>query len=455
MFSHIDNLNLLFIITDQQRYDAVGYINNIVQTPNIDKLASLSTVCHQAIVQSPQCQPSRASFLTGLYPDNIQMWWNETKLNPLLKTIGNYLSDHGYDTGYFGKLHIDGDLNYKQIANHYGFNNCYLSEDWLNLLQTSRDYATTVVRHEFYSPMNTDSDICLPQKRLAPWAGKLSSHELHHEDVIVKNAIRFIDQHKDQNGPYACFVSFHGPHPPYCSPPPYNDLYKYGDIPLPDILAPTWFGHQLSKMDWHHIKSQYYGAIAWIDNYIGQILERVNYSNTIVIFTSDHGDILGDHGFFSKGVFTYEGNIRVPLIIKHPSILPSDYNHSVQMIDLLPTLLSMMGIDLPNANGVDLSKALTNNSLVNQYAYSAIGTYPRHYMIRSTKYKYCIGSGQSFYDLSNDPNESVNIIGDHTYYDQVNLLRTQLMQHLSGFDNLFAQDASRKVQAAIHHTYYN
>lgn len=455
MFSHHTRHNLLFIVTDQQRHDAVGYKNDLVQTPNINRLASQSVICEQAVVQSPQCQPSRASFLTGLYPDKLHMWWNEIKLNPKYATIGNYLSNNGYETAYFGKLHIDGDGNYKQIAKHYGFDITYLSQDWIGLLQSSKQYAANIARHEFYSPMRMDRDISLPQKYLAPWTGKLSSNELHHEDVIVQNALKYLRDKKRSAGPFACFISFHGPHPPYCSPPPYNDLYQFGDLPLPEILSPTWFGQPLTKSDWHHIKSQYYGAIAWIDNYIGQLLQLIDLNNTIVIFTSDHGDILGDHGYFSKGIFTFEGNIRVPLLVKAPHIGHSIYHHTVQMIDLLPTVLSLMGV--PNnthLDGLDLSRDLTTDKPVNQYSYSAISTLPRHYMIRSTRFKYNVGQTESFYDLLYDPQESNDLINRSDYTDHINQLRSDLILHLDQFNNEFANSIKLKITKSMNKTYF-
>ena len=223
--------NLLFIITDQQRHDAVGYKNSIVITPNIDKLSSESIVCDQAIVQSPQCQPSRASILTGLYPDNIQMWWNETRLDLKYRTIGNILQDQGYDTAYFGKLHVDSQLNFKQTAQYFGFEHQFLTEDWISLLSSHKDvypHAVKQVKREFYAPMHPNHT-SMSSEYLAPWTGKLSSKTLHHEDVITDKAINYLEQSKE---PFACFVSFHGPHPPYVSPAPYNQLYEYGDIPL-------------------------------------------------------------------------------------------------------------------------------------------------------------------------------------------------------------------------------
>lgn len=424
--------NLLFIITDQQRYDAVGYNNKLVKTPNIDQLASQSLVCHQAIVQSPQCQPSRASLLTGIYPDNLCMWWNETKLNLNNITIGNILRDNGYNTGYFGKLHIDSELNHKQTCKHFGFDHSFLTEDWMNLLSKlskTDPGGIRSVRREFFSIMSKNHDPDMSDY-LAPWTGKLSSAKYHHEEIITNHAADFI---KRQNGkPFACFVSFRGPHPPYAAPPPYNDMYKLGELPLPDRIIPNDYGHMLSSRYWHHIKSQYYGAIAWIDYYIGQLLELIE-DDTIVVFTSDHGDILGDHGLFSKGIYTYDGNIRVPLVIKNKRYSHLDYQHPVQLIDLLPTLLSMMNIEINHClDGIDLSNCFIDNRSAQDYTFSAIGAEQRMYMIRSNNYKYVHDlNNEQFYDLINDPLEQHNNINNEQYSDLILRLKIALSQHLS------------------------
>lgn len=437
--------NLLFVITDQQRYDAIGYINSIIKTPHLDHLASQSIVCDQAIVQSPQCQPSRASFLTGKYPDNIQMWWNETRLNPRYPTIANYLSNNGYLTGYFGKLHIDGD-DYKQTSRHFGFEQSYLSEDWIGMIKHNDNPAAAQARSDFYSLMRIDDG------GLAPWTGVLSSADYHHEQTIIKHASDFLQCHNNKSYPFACFVSFHGPHPPYCCPPPYCHIYQDVNIPVPDKLIPTWFGQPLTSRHWHHIKSQYYGAISWIDNYIGQLLSLVDLDNTIVVFVSDHGDILGDHGLFSKGVYTFEGNIRVPLIISIPGCGHIKYDHTVQLIDLLPTILSALGLDKPTGiDGVDLVDALINNHAINEYAYSAISTNPRHYMIRSKRHKLCVGDQAAFYDLSADPLEATNTIYNALIADQVICMKTPLSCMLNKFNNQHSDAALRKLNNDIYH----
>ena len=392
--------NVLLILTDQQRYNAVGYVDPVVITPNIDALSRTSVVCTQTVVQSPQCQPSRASILTGRYPTALKMWWNEMSLDPLEKTIGNILRNNGYHTGYFGKMHVDGIGGSTKIADHFGFSDVFLFEDW------QRTVSDVCVKKEFYHAMSN-----VPRGEHGPWVGSFSSRKLHHEDVITDKAIKFLDKH--HNTPFFCVVGFNGPHPPYASPPPYNTMYDPESLSAPEILSHTPFGFQTTSKYWRDLKSQYYGCISWIDDNIGRILDHV-CDDTIVIFTSDHGDILGDHGYFSKGVYAHEGNIRVPLLMRFPDKDHARYGHIVQSIDILPTVLQHLGIHAPlGIQGNSLYDALWSNKLVNEWAFSCIGYGQRLRMIRTPEFKYWWCDQDFLFDLRGDPSESENIASTH------------------------------------------
>ena len=428
--------NLLFILTDQQRYDAVGYNNSILQTPNISQLAAKSIKCTHAIVQSPQCQPSRASLLTGFYPDNINMLWNEMDIDLQYLTLANILQDYGYDTGYFGKLHFQNkNVDRHQLAARFGFGESFLTEDWLrhiNLIQHEYNCDHII---DYHKAMATGPDRERSKDYIGPWTTKLKSHHLQHEDMVYHKAHQFIKKRSNSRKPFACFVSFQGPHPPYASPPPYNSMYDDAPLPIPNKIIPTFFGAKLTEAYWRNIISQYYGSISWIDEYIGKLVSQM-CDNDLIVYTSDHGDILGDHGLFSKGVYTYEGNTRVPLLVKLPNTKSTiTYQHIVQLIDLLPTVLTVLDIDLPyEVDGKDCSKAFLNNVKINDFAISTIG-FPkgepaRIYMIRTDKHKLVVNNtNQQLFDLVLDPKENVNQIGNDEYSETV----TNLKKILSSF----------------------
>ena len=154
--------NVIIILTDQQRHDAVGYLNDKVITPNLNALAKNSIVCTNAFVQSPQCQPSRASILTGRYPTAHKVWWNETYLSKSEKTIGNIFKDAGYNTGYFGKLHVENDMSYPLLAKHFGWDHVYLLEDWQRQVAVDTfEVNSALIRKEFYGPMSNNVPKCL------------------------------------------------------------------------------------------------------------------------------------------------------------------------------------------------------------------------------------------------------------------------------------------------------
>jgi len=407
--------SVLLIITDQQRYDAVGYIDNAVLTPNLDLLSVESVICTNSFVQSPQCQPSRAAILTGKYPSTLKVWWNDMPLNPAERTIANILRSNEYATGYFGKMHIDGVGSPNDVANHFGFDHSFLSSDWGKMAKSNPDHKQRIreARAEFYEPMSSHG-----------WYGRLSGREFHHDEVIVDKAIEFIQSCENE---YFCTVGFHGPHPPYSSPPPFSEMYDPALFDGPSD-AFTYQNKKMSVDDWRHLKSQYYGCISWIDDNIGRLLRSVD-NNTIVIFTSDHGDILGDHNLFSKGMFAYDGNVRVPLLMKLPGVRPIVYDHIVQSVDILPTICSFLDIKYPAVQGKNLHRAFKNGSRVNDLAFSMIGIKPRLKMIRSVEYKYWWCDNHEYlFDLRQDPSELVNIA--HIDQNAASEMRLKLIKTL-------------------------
>lgn len=388
--------NVLVILTDQQRFDAIGYANPAVSTPNLDALAKISTVCNTAVVQSPQCQPSRASIFTGRYPTAHRVWWNETDMPWHEPTLGNYLRRAGYRTGYFGKLHFDGSEPYTQVAQHFGFDSSYLFEDWLR--------EDSVARTDFHMAMGHKG-----------WTGAVTDRGHHHEEMITDKALEFITTGKQ---PYFCVVSYHGPHPPYAAPPEFSDLYR-------DLVAPVADKERgLTAEEWVALKREYYGAVSWIDACVGRLLAGVALPNTVVVFTSDHGDILGDHGLFSKGVYAYEGNVRVPLIVHRPGREAATEDGVVESIAILPTILRACDIAIPmgvQGSPIDSPKG---------YALSMIGHPTRLRMIRTDSLKYWVlGEREFLFDMS-DPAEIVNLAGRDAWRDDLLEMRWRLLQGL-------------------------
>lgn len=404
MLNHDSRPNILLVITDQQRADAVGYDGQIVHTPYLDNLVRSGVFCTKAFTQSPQCQPSRASIFTGRYPTAHKLWWNGIPMPLTERTLGNYLQESGYRTGYFGKLHFGGDSTPSVIARHFGFQTSLLYEDWVRLPGTRGR-----VEDEFYGPMSTPT-----------WTGQISDRSGHHEEIVTDAAVSFI---KNSAQPFLCVVGFHGPHPPYAAPAQFSGLYDRASMVVPSSRIKNHAGHILSSDEWRELKVQYYGMVSWIDDCLGRLLSIID-DNTIVVFTSDHGDILGDHGLFSKGMYAYDGNVRVPLVFRWPGVRPLFYDKLAQSIDILPTILEACGVVIPNrVQGKSLFKAMQHNKEVNDSVLSMIGFNPRLRMVRSTRYKYWIdGDAEFLFDLSQDPLEMTNRNSDQVLVSKLRLL---------------------------------
>jgi len=386
-------MNVLIIMTDQQRADTLDGPN----TPGMNKLASQG-VRFNCFAQSPQCQPSRAAFWTGRYPSSLKLWWNEMSLPQNEQTLANMLCSIQYDTGYFGKWHLDKDST---TLGHFGFDplNSYLMEDWCE----GKDLPTRdagVARREYLEIMKQKA-----------WASKLSNRLYQHEDVIAEKAVKFMSKSKKLGRKFMCTIGFRGPHPPYTAPPPYCDLYDPASFSVPRD-SKMYDGKKLTEDDWRIIKSQYYGNIAWIDDNIVRIMEYVDRKapDTVVIFTSDHGEMLGDHGYFAKGLYAYDPTVAVPLVIRAPGFEARYYREITQHIDVVPTVLEMLGQERsPGIQGKSLVGAMKTGEVVNQFALSMMGYEPRLKMIRNHRFKYWNYNGHEYlFNLIKDPDESSN-----------------------------------------------
>lgn len=408
MLCHGTRPNILFVISDQQRHDAVGHSNPLVRTPHLDNLVRSSQVFTHAFVQSPQCQPSRASIFTGRYPTAHRLWWNGVELDGRERTLGHYLQGAGYQTGYFGKLH------FASRAESAGFQTGWLSEDWAELLTRpligTRGQVANPLKDEFHGAM------------LKPtWTGSIRHPDVHHEEIVTDRAVDFI---RSARVPYLCVVGYHGPHPPYAAPDRFTDHYRLcsSSISVPVERVPNQLGYVLSPDEWLELKIQYYGSVSWIDNCLGRLLGVVD-DDTIVVFTSDHGDILGDHGLFSKGMFAYDGNVRVPLVVRQPGRAPGVHRHLVESIDILPTLLRMA--EVPVGDAVQGRGLWEKRDCV----VSMVGHQPRLRMVRTERYKYWIvGDEERLFDLVRDRREAVDLVEQRP--DLLSLMRVMLLRGL-------------------------
>lgn len=349
--------NLLFLWTDEQAARTTkAYGNHKIQTPNLDALAATGTVFKNAYVSQPVCTPSRATVMTGLWPTQSTMVKNGFVLPPTLKCFPELVGDADYRTGYFGKWHL-GD---EQFAQH-GFQEWVSMEEYRNYSRGREEIKLSDYWH-FLTSLGYTPDT----------AGRLFSRDfaaklpLDHSKTrfLERHAIDFLTRHRD--APFILYVNFLEPHMPFTGPldgaydPASVDLPPNFDDPVDDdepvvyrnasrkSATQPMYGFTLrTEEQWRHLIANYWGLTTQIDRSVGAILdalERLGLADdTIVVFTSDHGDMMGAHRMLAKDVM-YEESAKVPWIIRVPGRgwSPRTVEQPVSHIDLVPTLLELM-----------------------------------------------------------------------------------------------------------------
>ncbi len=324
--------NILFVIGDQWRAQALGYMGNrTVKTPHIDKLAAQSVNFVNAVSNCPVCCPMRASMLTGQRPLTHGVFLNDVQLDPNALTVGKVLKQNGYETGYIGKWHIDGRGRSAFIPRErrQGF-------DYWKVLECTHNY-----NNSFYYADGPDK---------LKWDGY---------DAIAQtnDACNYIEQHSGKDKPFVLFLSWGPPHAPYhTAPEKYRALYGPAQIrPRPNVI--------------HYVRDQsredlagYYAHCTALDDCMARLRATLEKSgvaeNTILVFTSDHGDLIGSHGAWKKQQ-PYEESVRVPMLWHYPQGLGAagrKVDAPFNTEDLMPTLLGLAGVPIPDSvEGLDLS----------------------------------------------------------------------------------------------------
>src|SRR5687768_677753 len=366
--------NLLFLWTDEHCAPAMGaYGNRKIKTPNLDRLADTGTLFQHAYCAQPVCTPSRGTVLTGLYPHAHGATHNNIPLPEDVPTIADLLRPHDYFCGYAGKWHLG-----HEYRPQHGFEWWASMEDGYVKDHQEEGFSTY---HQWlvakgYAPKDKASDGSLTfsrgsAARLPEDAGKPA--------FLAEQAGRFLDDHqsahKDQ--PFALYVNFLEPHMPFFGP--WDSMYEAEEMDLPE----TWYGepdagmplrHRVRREEyasehnrhvdsnneagWKRLVARYWGLTSLVDKYVGHILDDLERrglaEDTIVVYSTDHGDMMGEHRLIAKGV-PYEGSARVPLIVRVPGMAPQRVETPVCQVDLLPTLMEALGYDAPaNIQGASL-----------------------------------------------------------------------------------------------------
>lgn len=325
--------NLLILYPDQWRSDVLGSAGDpVIQTPHLDRLARQGLRLTHAFVANPVCTPSRGSLMTGRYPHKTGVTHNESPL-PVSETgFAEPLRAAGYRTGYIGKWHLDGEARpgFVPPERRHGW------EYWAGFNRGHRYYDGV-----YFDDSGTERQAV--------------GFEPDHQTDL---AIAFLEQSaRERESPFCLMVSWGPPHTPLNPPLRQQDTYTAQEFSLPASVPAEL--HETARQE----RVGYYGLCTAIDDNVGRVLKAVDQfglaDDTIVLFTSDHGDSLGEHGLFRKTI-PYDESTRVPFIIRWPDTIPADVKSDAlcHSVDVAPTLLALCGIEAPAMQGCDLSSAL-------------------------------------------------------------------------------------------------
>jgi choline-sulfatase len=453
--------NVLLLMSDQHRPHALGIDGNpVAKTPNLDALARSAVRFDSAYCSNPVCVPSRASLLTGLYTHNHGAYNNTVPWPFEHKTIAHHFDRAGYMTGLIGKMHfVD--------AQTHGFEYRLDFNDWWQYLgPKTKLYAEELSRANSGSGMPQIDDLWrdsgdpwkgvreLDDRQGAVAVGRASKipEQDHFESFVARESIRFLRNHGNQ--PFFLVSSFLKPHDPFMPAARFAEMFRPEDMKLPD----TWGKVDLTKIP-KEIRdvilrngptpeltgaeqakrriALYYANLAQMDDCLGRVLNMLREldleKDTIVLYTADHGEMLGEHGLWQKFVF-YEPSVGVPLIVRAPgvSLAGARSNTPVSLVQALPTLLELCG--LPAASGLDGASfaadlrqpSRTRDTTV--FSEFNLRTPRAKYMIRrgDYKYNYYVNDTPELYNLRKDPNEMRNLALEPASAAKVEQMKGQL-----------------------------
>ena len=447
--------NILFIFTDQQRADTMAcYGNDLISTPNLNALASRSFVFENGYVSSPICTPSRSTIMTGLWPHVSGCLKNNIRLEDSVSTIADLLPQE-YRTAYYGKWHLG-----NEVILQHGF------DEWVSIEDQYREYYTDEEHLSVFSDYHhflvdrghvpdKESEGSMVFSR--DYAAALPE-ELTKATFLGNRASEFI--HRNKDNPFALYVNIFEPHPPYDGP--FNDMYDPQSIPVggafmqdppanaslvhrlraEESLAGSGFdgdsAEPLSEEYWRALIARYWGMVTLVDKAVGTMMQALEDAgvadNTIVVYSSEHGDQLGEHNVIQKAVF-YEQSVKVPMLMRVPWLtdgetrVPGRYSH----IDTVPTLLELVGADVPGhlqgESRVPVLKGeatLVGNDVMIDWTgrnleppgrfqeLKNIQDVDHRILISHDGWKLNLGEGDQgeLYDLNGDPTESANLFDD-------------------------------------------
>ena len=424
--------NILVIQADQMTAMALSmYGHKMVKTPHLERLAERGTVFENCYTNFPLCVPSRASMLAGRYANSIAMWDNAIEMPASVPTVAHSLRELDYHTVLCGKMHFIGP---DQV---HGFNERITTDVYPSNFAWTPDW----IVGERYRPTGINMRAVVDAGRCVR-----SLQIDYDEEVEFAGQQKLYDLARfNKDKPWMMWVSFTHPHSPFITTDKYWDLYNHDDIDMPcvptmaveemDIMSRWLFyahGGDLHNITDEHIRNArhaYYGMCTYIDDKIGKLLDTLESlnldDNTVVVFTADHGEMLGERGQWFKQSF-HEWSVRVPLIISTPDgSKRGNVSELVSLVDLMPTFTdiassgnapkSVIPMDGHSLLPLMQGKADWNNRIISEYTGEGVCAPCRMVRRDNMKFIYTHGHADLMFDLENDPLELTNLIGNSSY----------------------------------------
>jgi N-acetylglucosamine-6-sulfatase len=437
--------NIIFVLTDDHRYDAMGFLGHpFLETPNMDRMAGEGIYFKHAMVTTSLCSPSRASILTGMYAHNHGVVNNYNPVDPGLKFFPEFLQEAGYKTAFVGKWHMGGEVDDPQRGFDYWLSFKGQGTYWADGHGTSR-----VV------PQTSMDGYNINGKRV-PQKGYIT-------DELTDYALKWLDNYAEEK-PFFLYVSHKAVHSDFVAADRHIDRYKNEQLKYPETFGaekdkPMWlinqrnsrhgmdFGYNLPDFDLNKYYRRYCETLLSVDENLGRIMQWLEESkhrdNTLIVYMGDNGFQFGEQGLIDKRT-AYDASIRVPLLMWWPGKIkePKTIDEQVANIDIAPTFLEIAGMVVPESMDGHSFKSLIEageihwrEELLYEYYWERNYPYtPTIHALISDRYKFIRYQGiwdlDEFYDLQSDPMETTNLINDMDHKILVEAYKNRLFELL-------------------------
>jgi arylsulfatase A-like enzyme len=473
--------NIIFLMTDQQRWDCLGVLNPHIKTPALDRLARDGIIFRQAVCHAPMCVPSRYAMMLGIYPSQSGVLTNSDSLgDEALPTVPlpELLRRAGYQTAGFGKTHWR-----QTIPSARGFEYRCIGEPRKSIAYEAGALMITDDNLEGFKQYNAETANYGPgEEGVEGYIGRASGvpAENHRDGWVANQCLKFLDHSVDPKRPLFLYLSFIKPHAGLNVPKEFEDLYDINTIP--DIAQPPWpeekdthiaegedartsekryrqwrqAWEKLTPMERRRTTLRYYANCSWLDSYFGQVIERLEkldrLNNTVFVFTADHGEMLGERNYRFSKYCLYDSSVRVPMIISGSAVPKAKRgtidDRPAEHVDLVPTLMHLSGKPANRSlPGLDL---LGERHRTGAFAEFHGGTTENppvgpSYMWRKQDWKLILflpgrladalarvgNTRGELYNLKEDPHEWKNLYADNAFAATREQMKTELLMHLA------------------------